>query len=209
MEPIEGWLSPRVAAALVAAAISVIGVLVSLYFQLQTRSLAKTNTAIAEFNATQAYHKHLLEWAGQCQDVLSKAYVHSLPTQIHRLNSTVATDILIELTTLIDRGRWLLPNKDHDRFGTNKEAAYSGFRQVPLDCLVAAYDLVLESMQKIQNRAKEHSGTTARIDVISRDEGKTLSQKLWHLKREFTSAIQEKLEPRAMEAHLQRLRAQK
>src|SRR5206468_2657238 len=80
------------------------------------------------------------------------------------------------LSSLIDRGRFLLPNERGDQHGGHKPLAYRGFRHPVLDGLVAAEQIVAGTMElyAFPNSAAALNG----------------------VRREFVSLVQSILNPR-------------
>ncbi len=98
---------------------------------------------------------------------------------LKKLNQTKPTSgdfsaALAELSALIDTGRFYFPNIDKkDGFGFEKPKAFSGYRHVVLEVLVAFYQL------QMKPKSRGHS-------ALGND-----------LCRHFTSAVFEALNPRA------------
>ncbi|MDK8874003.1 MULTISPECIES: hypothetical protein [Paracoccus] len=179
-----GYNDPRTITAVIAAAISFIAAALSAYFNYLSRRTSHTSIKIARFNAQQSERARILSWGQEAMDAISAVYILLLmPSTESFLDKR--KDCLSKLTSLIDRGRWLLPNLQHTSYGKNKESAYTGFRQAPLDDLVDVYD-ILFAADSIQECPR-------------------IVAKVMKSKRRFASAIQEKLEPRAVEADLKKL----
>ena len=87
----------------------------------------------------------LLVWGHEAVDVMQQMILY---TECGKFNSKAEVDqierlsILSRCSSLIDRGRWFLPNiKDKlGKFGEEKQLAYRGFRQIGLDAMVYSYD---------------------------------------------------------------------
>jgi hypothetical protein len=172
----------------VAAVISLIALFVSFRFSKASLDRARAAAAVAEFNAKVAFRKNLLDWGSSAQEALADGHATILylkpnePDFDRRLLVSIA-----RLSAAIDRGRWLLPNTDHTDYGTNKEAAYTGLRQESLDALVGAHDTFVAQLKK-QGMPAEQA-----------------AKSLTKFRREFTSAIQLKIEPRVLEQQLSEL----
>jgi hypothetical protein len=175
-------VDPKTIIAIVAAAISAVSAAVSIYASWRGRQLSWTSVKIAQFNTKQLSRAQLRAWTENSVDALSEAYIMLSTEASTEDRGKQRAQLLARLTSSIDKGRWLLPNEEHDSFGTNKGSAYTGLRQAPLDELVLAFNLV-----------KSISGT---------DFDNRVSKDLLESRRRFTSAIQEKLEPRAVELDL-------
>ncbi len=178
----------RTAVSVLAAIISLVALFVSFRFSKASLDRARAAAAVAEFNAKVAFRKNLLDWGSSAQEALADGYVTVLYLKPNDpdFESRLLTSIS-KLTATIDRGRWLLPNTDHTDYGANKHAAYTGLRQVALDALVGAHDVLAGQLKK---------------DGISHD---LACNSLTKYRREFTSAIQQKIEPRVLEQQLNEL----
>lgn len=82
---------------------------------------------------------HLLAWADEVLDVMGLA---SQLVETQPLNGAGRSDILRELSVLLDRGRWHAPNAPDANHGAEKPAAYQGHRQPVLDCIYAVHAIV-------------------------------------------------------------------
>ena len=190
----SAWADPRAIAAIVAAAISCIGVAISVWFNQRTRKIAETNIRIAKFNLLQAQRKTVFDWASSCQDSLARAMT------LYSFERSESTDlrepalrVMTELSAQIDKGRWILPNEKHAWFGTEKLTAYQGFRDGALDHLVNVYRIIEKNIGADSTykknvfangnewRASEPSTSSNILDLIVIE------------KRAFTSEIQTRL----------------
>ena len=88
------------------------------------------------------------------------------------------------LSSLIDRGRFFIPNYVPDEVGVEKPAAFRGLRHPALDLLVAAEQLLAGADRQLLKQCP--SLRAARVQI----------------KREFVSHVQEILDPRAQNAEL-------
>ncbi|WP_129127015.1 hypothetical protein [Geomonas oryzae] len=122
--------------------------------------------------------RDLRSWATQSIDVLSEA-VYCMPSTVDTPpDSEKFLVCRYKLSALIDSGRLLLPNTQHEEHGVTKPVAYRGVRHIALDCLVAAENVL--------------GG-----DLDPKDFGlKSAKDALVGIKREFVSIIQEILDPR-------------
>lgn len=196
----------RTVVAAFAALIALVSACVSIYANWRSRKLSETSVRIAEFNAAQSHRKALFDWASACQDAFADTYaLLQFGTSDSLEWVQQAKTSLTKLTSLIDKGRWLLPNVDHEKYGTNKQAAYTGLRQLPLDCLVDAYNTLLAGMKQLQ--ASDSTGGDGSRDGSASFKMSDAAKQIMLLKREFTSAIQEKLEPRIVEDEIKNLKA--
>lgn len=84
----------------------------------------------------------------------------------------------IDISSIVDRGRWFFPNLEHTKYGDWKPDAYQGFRHPAIDTLVYAYKAV-------------HN-----MDDSNGEKNKQLREPLNEIKKEFVSEIQRLLDPR-------------
>jgi hypothetical protein len=92
----------------------------------------------------------------------------------------------VDLSSLIDRGRLLLPNEQEEKIDVHKPCAYRGLRHRSLDALMAAYRVL---------------GDELAIDGFP--DKKTA---LFQIRREFVSILQAIIEPRHVNREIARLR---
>jgi hypothetical protein len=93
--------------------------------------------AHARYNISNEYIRELLDWHNSVVDVLMR-FRH-----LRRTND--APDFqhdLACLSSLIEQGRFYFPNLVQNSYGSNKPAAYRGYRNLALDFLVEFYDIV-------------------------------------------------------------------
>ncbi|MCK8462541.1 hypothetical protein MUY35_01590 [Aliiroseovarius sp. S1339] len=171
---------PRVLISGFALLISIASFGFAFFWNLKNQKYAEFSKRLAKFNAKQGAREQLLSWASESMDELSRAYVLCQ----HGKDHDERLMIMSSLTSLIDKGRWLLPNHEHEHFGKNKESAFTGFRQGPLDDLVVAYN-TLDNIPSLPNSIA--------------------AEGLMKCKRRFSSAVQEKLDPRNVNADLDEL----
>lgn len=124
--------------------------------------------------------RDLRAWASEAVDVLAEA-AYWCPKSLSSMSETekaVVVRCRHQLSALIDRGRFLLPNERESDHGEQKAGAYKGFRPPALDALVAAERILGES-----------------IDLFSFPSAKSA---LLGVRREFVSIVQAILDPRSM-----------
>lgn len=169
------------ASSLIGPTISATSALVSFYFSLKSRAAIKTQQRMQLLSLQRQSDADLRQWAGEAVTVLSEAITlcHDDCIEWHGKNFVEQRrSILSRLSALTDRGRWFLPNEKADSHGQTKPVAYRGFRPAALDSLVAAIALLKNFV----------GGDSTHNQEVRR-------QLVAH-KREFVSAIQEKLDPR-------------
>jgi hypothetical protein len=138
------------------------------------------------------YHSAIRAWSDEALDWMSQAHSLTLLDPSRMPEGTffnARATCLWRLSSLIDRGRVFFPNEGHELHGLNKPAAYRGFRPVVLDDLTSVHNLTgdLHSPRRGAKSADE-----IRENIVAR-------------KREFVSAVQEAIDPRAKELRLNRI----
>jgi hypothetical protein len=98
-------------------------------------------------------------------------------------------DLRSQLSALIDRGRWFLPNDSPEDYGATKPAAFRGVRHGALDALVSCLR-ILEALN-YKEKACNPQSRDAAVEY----------------KRTFVSHIQEALDPRWWNAEIANLRS--
>jgi hypothetical protein len=130
------------------------------------------------------FFSEIHDWAVEVEHLLSEA-VHICdldpgqcenPSFFNRKH-----EIRCKISAVLDQGRWYFPNEKHDEHGTQKETAFKGFRQIPLNHIDSAYKLV---------------GT---LDYKCKEKNANLRVELVSIKRGFSSEIQRTLDPRRRE----------
>lgn len=173
------------AVAIFAASVSFIAAIVSIYASWRSRKISENSVQLEGFNARQDFRKQLFDWANRAMDEISLAQTILRYSEEGETEQEVRLkELLARLTSTIDVGRWLLPNKDHEKYGTNKEGAYAGLRQDALDELVGIYRCIEFSLK------------------IPFSERSAKSEKIELSKRRFATAIQDRLEPRLVTEEL-------
>lgn len=172
----------RTTVAIIAAIIAIVSLIMTIRFQKRAQRYSEISILLAKFNSKQSRREAIRDWASEAMNAISSAYI--LVSQGHADASKEA--IMVKLTAEIDKGRWLLPNLEHEHFGNNKESAFTGLRQGSLDDLVDVFDCLLNL----------DSGALPSPEI---------ALKIMKSKRRFASAVQEKLEPRAVESDLAEL----
>jgi hypothetical protein len=97
-------------------------------------------------------------------------------------------DLRVQLSVLIDRGRWFFPNVQVD-YGQHKEGAYRGLRHEILDPLVVAYRGL------------------SRMDYCNKSNNSGLRDELVTAQREFVDRVQYVLDPRRRRDEIDQLLA--
>lgn len=75
----------------------------------------------------------------------------------------------MNLSALIEEGRFYFPNIRPDEFGVEKPLAYRGYRNIALDFLVASYNLhhkPISQSTRAQAKALQRQFTSVVFDII-------------------------------------------
>lgn len=119
------------------------------------------------------YFKEIHNWHNKVIFILIE--MRESLTRDKNLNVKDKNTLLIELSTLIEVGRFYFPNIDKgDEFGKEKPLIYRGYRNLVLDYLVFSYD------------------------IFKRNDSVNYQHHLLYLQRNFTSLIFEIINPNEM-----------
>jgi hypothetical protein len=130
--------------------------------------------------------RDLRDWASEAIEVLSETVYASDGTQ-----GSVPGDArryFPQLSALIDRGRFFLPNQATQEHGKHKPPAFRGFRHAALDPLVSALIVIEGSVEG--KKLHEYRGLHD-YDYVARNRRAVLRE----LQEEFVSHIQQILDP--------------
>ena len=117
---------------IISAVIAVVSALISVYFS--HRSILSV-----EKSRKQQYFIELRQWADETSNILSSVS-HLCATDSSSVCLVEEIRALkIQLSSLIDRGRWFFPNVLPEMFGQNKSEASKGIRKAVLTRLVLVY----------------------------------------------------------------------
>lgn len=88
-----------------------------------------------KYELTYQYYNDVLTWHNQVVEILARL-------RLNKINDELKRQMLSNLSSLIECGRFYFPNIDKkDGFGNEKPIAYQGYRNVILDFLVYEYQL--------------------------------------------------------------------
>lgn len=126
------------------------------------------------------WFRDLRGWASEAIDVLSEAaYVAPGRRDADPMDPELNRRYRHQLSALIDRGRFFIPNYTPDEIGVHKPPAFRGIRHPALDLLVAAERVLSDAEPAYIERFG-----SVRVTLIA-------------IKREFVSEVQEILDPRS------------
>ncbi|MFN3607726.1 MAG: hypothetical protein ACK4Y9_01555 [Hyphomonas sp.] len=101
-----------------------------------------------------------LEWGGAAIDTLARCAVFARTRHMHANDAAfmaAKTNMMVLLSTLVDRGRMFFPNIEPDGRGVEKEGAYRGSRPPILDALMFTYREI-EAIPREGGLASEECG---------------------------------------------------
>jgi hypothetical protein len=141
----------------------------------RAEALAASERRHASFNTVAEWRRDLRDWAAEAIDILSEAAYLCDDSEPDTAENRARTfSCRHRLSSMIDRGRFFLPNIRKDEHGVDKPYAYRGFRHSGLDPLVAA--------ERVLSTGSTGSFTDRKHALVA-------------MKREFVSAIQQILDP--------------
>ncbi|PKP82930.1 MAG: hypothetical protein CVT79_02460 [Alphaproteobacteria bacterium HGW-Alphaproteobacteria-18] len=101
-----------------------------------------------------------LDWGGAAIDTLARCAIFARTRHLHANDAAFVaarTNMLIQLSTLVDRGRMFFPNLDASGKSAEKEGAYRGKRPPILDTLMFTYHEI-EALNREGGLPSEESG---------------------------------------------------
>ncbi len=137
LDALFGWIQNNIEifVALSSAAVAVFGAVIS-------RNETRKQRAIQMENLRHGLDAQSLGWGNHCIDVLNRAAMFARTRQ-HQSNDASffqqRVNLLLAISSLVERGRLFFPNIDPHHKGVEKEGAYRGSRPPILDALMYAY----------------------------------------------------------------------
>lgn len=122
--------------------IGILSAIVAAISALIARGETKRQRKLATERLRQSIDAASLEWGGAAIDVLVRCATFVRTRHMHANDGAfmaAKTNMLIMLSTLVDRGRMFFPNIDPDGKGVEKEGAYRGSRPPILDAVMFVY----------------------------------------------------------------------
>lgn len=102
-----------------------------------------------------------LAWGNGCIDMLGRAAIFARTRQ-HQQNDASflqqRVNLMLALSSLVERGRLFFPNIEADGKGAEKDGAYRGSRPPILDALMFAY-YEIETMSRTEGPTADNSGS--------------------------------------------------
>ena len=137
LDALFGWIQSNIEVfvALSSAAVAVFGAVIS-------RNETRKQRTIQMENLRHGLDVQSLGWGNQCIDVLNRAAMFARTRQ-HQSNDASflqqRVNLMLAISSLVERGRLFFPNIDPHSKGVEKEGAYRGSRPPILDALMFAY----------------------------------------------------------------------
>jgi hypothetical protein len=137
LENLFGWFQNHleVLIALLSAGVAVFGALIS-------RNETRKQQRLQMENLRHNIDAQSLGWGNTCIDVLNRAAMFARTRQ-HQTNDASflqnRVNMMLAISSLVERGRLFFPNIDPHSKGSEKEGAYRGSRPPILDALMFAY----------------------------------------------------------------------
>ena len=137
LDSLFAWLQNHieVVVALSSAVVAVLGALIS-------RNETRKQRELQMENLRHSVDSQSLGWGNACIDVLNRAAMFARTRQ-HQANDASflqqRVNLMLAISSLVERGRLFFPNIDPHTKGGEKEGAYRGSRPPILDALMFAY----------------------------------------------------------------------
>jgi len=137
VENLFNWLSGHIeiVVALLSAGIAVFGALIS-------RAETRKQRALQLENLRHSLDQQSLGWGNACIDTLNRAAMFARTRQHQKNDASFLqqrVNMMLAISSLVERGRLFFPNIEPDGKGVEKEGAYRGSRPPILDALMFAY----------------------------------------------------------------------
>ena len=174
--------------------IAVSSAIVAIIGALLSRAETRRQRDIQLENLRRGVDAQSLAWGNNCIDVLGRAAIFARTRQ-HQQNDASflqqRVNLMLALSSLVERGRLFFPNIEPDGKGAEKDGAYRGSRPPILDALMYTY---------------------YEVDAMSRTEGPTADNSgdfIDDCRRLLVSELQAHLDPRRRDAVVGRYDAQR
>ncbi len=143
----------NVAIAVMSACVAIIGALLS-------RAETRRQRDIQLENLRHGVDAQSLAWGNACIDTLGRAAIFAR-TRKHQKDDGAflqqRVNLMLALSSLVERGRLFFPNIETDGKGAEKDGAYRGTRPPILDTLMFAY-YEIEALSRSDGPTAENSG---------------------------------------------------
>ena len=169
---------------------ALLGVTLSLIALVRTRVSENRRRKLEVATHLQEYYGGIRNWGEQVIEKLTEAvFLCELDPQKMECGQFFERrrQMRADLSSLLDKGRFYLPNTNQDVVGLWKPGAYRGLRQAALSRLNCGYELV------------------EALNYERHEPNKPIRQQIVDVKREFTSEIQDVLDIRKTSNEIRRL----
>lgn len=122
--------------------IAVLSAIVALFGAFISRSETRKQRALQLENLRQGIDAQSLAWGNACIDTLNRAAMFARTRQFQQNDTGFLqqrVNLMLALSSLVERGRLFFPNINPESFGGEKEGAYRGKRPPILDAVMYAY----------------------------------------------------------------------
>ncbi|GAB5458695.1 MAG: hypothetical protein Hens3KO_17250 [Henriciella sp.] len=140
--------------------IAVLSAIVALIGALLSRVETRRQRAVQLENLRHGVDAQSLAWGNASIDLLNRAAMFARTRQ-HQQNDTSflqqRVNLMLGLSSLVERGRLFFPNIEPESKGAEKEGAYRGSRPPILDALMFAYYEV-EALSRTEGPTADNSG---------------------------------------------------
>lgn len=140
--------------------IGVLSAIVAAFSALAARGETRKQRKLQTERLRQSIDAASLDWGGAAIDTMARCAAFARTRHMHPNEGAflaARTNMLIQLSTLVDRGRMFFPNIHSDGKGAGKEGAYRGSRPPILDMLMFTYREI-EALQREGGPASEACG---------------------------------------------------
>ena len=155
VDAMVGWLRENldVVIAVGSACVAVIGALLSMAETRRQREIQLENLR-------HGVDAQSLSWGNACIDMLNRAAVFARTRQHQQNDATFLqqrVNLMLAVSSLVERGRLFFPNIEVDGKGVEKEGAYRGSRPPILDAMMYAY-YEIDALSRSDGPTAENSG---------------------------------------------------
>lgn len=180
----------RTIVAIVAAAISFIGMCVTILVALKNRKSTRASLEIQHFNATQAVRTAVREWGDEVLAVLSEATILCELDPARTTNFFEKRNIIrSRLSELADRGRWFFENDKKSGYGSWNGKENQEIAPVVID--------------KIKEALKDH---VEKLNYKEINGNPSHRQPIVDLKKDIVAIIQQFISPERAHKELEEIR---
>lgn len=140
--------------------IAVLSAIVALIGAVLSRAETRRQRSIQLENLRHGIDAQSLAWGNACIDTMNRAAMFARTRQ-HQQNDASflqqRVNLMLGLSSLVERGRLFFPNIDPESKGAEKDGAYRGSRPPILDALMIAY-YEIEALSRSEGPTADNSG---------------------------------------------------